>query len=133
LFAEEEIKEKGIEFETRVGKGLAIETGNDEVMKLGILMGYAVVVRKDPKYGFIRIKARPQKSKAADSKGFLQYSNLPIDLKPVYERIKRVDPSASWFLHVSGRMLLNGSSKNPKVKNSRLSLREIIDILKEEI
>jgi len=61
VWAEREIAEKGVEFKTKWGKGLGIETVNDTVIKLAQKMGYAVVIRKDPRKGFVRVKARPEK------------------------------------------------------------------------
>lgn len=116
IWAEKEIKEKGIEFEIKQGKALGIETMNDDVIKFSQLMGYALVVKKDPRAGNIRIKSTPKTT---------------IDLTPVYEEIKKTDTKASWFLHVGKRMLLNGSSKNTKAVPSSLSLSDIIDILKK--
>lgn len=123
IWAENEIKEKGIEFETKWGKGLGVETLNDAVLKLAQLQGYSIVIRKDPENDFIRIKARPSKRNSI--------SNDEIDLTPVHEKIKEKDHESSWFLHVSKKMLLNGSSKNPDMKGSKLTLQEVIDIIKQ--
>jgi hypothetical protein len=41
-----------------------------------------------------------------------------------------MDPQATWFLHVSKKMLLNGSPKNPKMKPTKLPLNDIIEVLK---
>ncbi len=121
IWAENEIKEKGIDFETKWGKGLGVETLNDGVLKLAQLQGYTIVVRKDPNQGFVRIKARPAKRNSGEKE--------VIDLTPVYEAITEQDPESSWFLHVSKKMLLNGSSKNPDMRGSDLSLREVIDTI----
>lgn len=115
IWAEEEIREKGIEFETRFGKALGIETINDTAVKLGQKMGYELVARKDPRKGYVRIKVKPENK---------------IKLSLVYEKFKKIDPEATWFLHVSNKMLLNGSPKNPKMKPTKLSLNGIIDVLK---
>ncbi len=130
IWAENEIKEKGIEFETRFGKAMGIESLNDEVVKLGQKMGFVIVIRKDPRKGYARVKAIPEKN--LESR--VQSSELKktgIDLTPVYERLKEKDPAASWFLHVSKKMLLNGSAKNPKMKATKLNLKEIIEVVKE--
>lgn len=115
IWAEEEIK-KGIEFETSKGKGIGLETLNDQSVKLSQKLGFAIAVRKDPRKGYVRIKARP------DSK---------IDLTRTYEQLKKMDPAATWFLHASKKMLLNGSVKNPKMKPSVLSLDQLIEVLKQ--
>ena len=120
IWAEREIRQNGIEFKTKWGKGLAIESINDSVIKLAQLMGYVVVVRRDPRKGYLRIKARPNKSDK--EKG--------VDLTLAYEKLKKMDPTATWFLHVSKKMLLNGTTKNPKMKPTKLPLSVIIEVLK---
>jgi len=120
IWAEREIRKNGIEFETKWGKGLAIESINDSVVKLGQLMGYVVVARRDPRKGYLRIKTKPNKNDG--DKG--------IDLTLVCEKFKKMDPDATWFLHVSKKMLLNGSPKNPKMKPTKLPLSDIIEVLK---
>ncbi len=119
IWAEQEIKEKGIEFETRFGKGIAFSGINDSVVKLSQKMGYVIAVRKDPRKGYVRIKARPSSGKKDD-----------VDLTLVYEKLKKMDPNATWFLHVSKKMLLNGTTKNPKMKPTKLPLSDIIEVVK---
>ncbi len=119
VWAQKEIKEKGIEFETKWGKGLGVETINDTVVKMAQLMGYIIVIRRDPRKGYVRIKTKP------DSDG-----QKGIDLTLTSEKLKKMDPSATWFLHVSKKMLLNGTPKNPKMKPTKLSLNDIIGVLK---
>lgn len=116
VWAEKEIKEKGIIFETRWGKACAIESLNDETVHYGQKMGYVMVIRKDPKKGYLRIKALPRDD---------------IDLTDIYDELKRTDPQASWFLHASRHMILNGSAKNPDMKPSTKNLQEIIQTVKE--
>lgn len=116
-WAEREIKDKGVEFDTTWGKGLGVETTNDEVVHLGQKMGYAVAVRKDPKKGYIRIKSLPKDD---------------IDLTQVYNTLKTKDPTATWFLHASRHMILNGSAKNPEMKPTTLSLTEIISVIENK-
>ncbi len=126
IWAEKEIKEKGIEFKTKYGKGMGFETLNDTVLKLAQKMGYVLVVRKDPRKGYVRIKALPfsenQKSKIKNQK-------YDIDLTLAYEQLRRIDPDATWFLHVSKKMLLNGTPKNPKMRPTKLKLGDIIKVL----
>ena len=120
IWAEREIKGNSVEFNTRWGKGLGLETINDSVVKLAQLMGYVIVVRRDPRKGYVRIKARPDESK--HEKG--------VNLTLAYEKLKKIDPNATWFLHVSKKMLLNGTPKNPKMKPTKLKLNDIIEVLK---
>ncbi len=115
VWAEKEIKEKGVEFQTKWGKALGVETTNDETVHLGQKMGYVVVVRKDVNKGYLRIKALPKEE---------------IDLTPLYETLKNGEPEATWFLHASRHMVLNGSSKNPQFRPSKKSLQEVIELIK---
>ena len=114
VWAERLLKEKGVEFKTKWGRSIAVETTNDETLHLAQKMGFKIVLRKDPKRGHVRIKARPE----------------GINLGEVFGRLKRADRAATWYLHSSGCMILNGSTKNPKTKPTNLSLAQIIEILK---
>jgi hypothetical protein len=119
IWAEREIAQNGKIFDSKFGKGIAFETINDTVLKLAQKMGYVLVVRKDPRKGYVRIKARP----AEEGKN--------IDLTLVYAQLSKMDPDATWFLHVSKKMLLNGTVKNPKMKPTTLSLDQIVEVLKK--
>lgn len=119
IWAEREIADNGIKFNTKWGPGLGIESINDSVVKLAQIMGNVVVVRRDPRKGYVRIKARPD---APGQKG--------VDLTLACEKLSKMDPEATWFLHVSKKMLLNGTPKNPKMKPTKLPLNDIIEVLK---
>ncbi|HVT01135.1 MAG TPA: hypothetical protein VHE53_02760 [Patescibacteria group bacterium] len=145
IWAEKEIKDKGIRFDTKWGKALAVESLNDTVLKLGQTMGYVVTVRKDPSTDNVRIKARPRKRSMNQESGIMNDSNLSqdqrskiqelsfqdvdVDLTQAYDELKKMDPESSWYLHVSKRMLLNGSSKNPNMKGSKLTLDQVVEVL----
>lgn len=118
IWAEKEIKEKGVEFKTKYGKAMGFETLNDTVLKLAQKMGYVLVVRKDPRKGYVRIKTLPATEK---EKG--------LDLTLAYEQLRKIDPDATWFLHISKKMLLNGTPKNPKMRPTKLKLGDIIKVL----
>ena len=126
VWAEKELQEKGIVFKTKFGNGIGVETFNDDVIHLSQRMGYQIAVRKDPKKAYVRIKASP----AGATNNKQQITNNKIDLTSVYEKLKKLDPDATWFLHVSKRMLLNGTTKNPTMRPTKLSLEEIIEVLK---
>lgn len=117
VWAEKELKEKGVEFETKWGKGIGVETTNDDVVHMAQKMGYNIAVRKDPKKGYLRIKCLPIED---------------IDLEPLYDRLKRQEPDATWFLHASHHMVLNGSSKNPDFRPTKKTLAEIIAVIQED-
>jgi hypothetical protein len=120
IWAEQEINEKGVKFQTSFGKAIGFETLNDTVLKLAQKMGYILVARKDPRKGYIRIKTLPD-----------QEGKKGIDLTNVYHQLSKMDPDATWFLHVSKKMLLNGTPKNPKMVPTKLTLREIINVLEK--
>jgi hypothetical protein len=115
IAAEKQIQ-KGYIFNSVFGKTLALEDANEEAVKLALKKDFMLVVKKDSKKGFVRIKSKPLKT---------------INLKPLYEKIIKVDKNATWYLHPSKNILLNGSSKNPNLKPSSLSLSQIIAIVKE--
>lgn len=112
--AEQIVAEKGQEFEIRFGKCLALNTSNDDTIKLAQKQGYMLVIRKDPKLGSIRIKIRP------DAK---------FDLSELYSQIKTLDQTGTWYFHGSGRMLLNGSTKDRNQKPSPLSLKQVVEMI----
>lgn len=113
--AQEEIK-KGLVFQSKYGKSLAMETRNEEAMKLGLKMGFKFVIRKDPERGNVRIKTLPDKK---------------LDLTSLYDKLRTADPQATWFLHSSKNILLNGSSKGPNMLPTKLPLKRVIEIIKE--
>jgi len=111
--AEEELK-KGQEFQTSWGKAIGIETGNEFVIREGERKGYCLVVRRDPDKGGIRIYASPISK---------------VNLQKTYDLLKLKDKEGEWFLHSSGKILLN-ESRTKEMKPTKLSLEEIIEILK---
>lgn len=112
--AEEAIK-KGFVFHSKWGKSLAIESKNEEAVKLALKLGFRFVVKKDPDRGNVRIKTLPGKK---------------LDLTPLYNQIKKYDKRGTWFFHVSKNMLLNSSSKNPNFIPTPLTLQKLIEIIK---
>lgn len=115
IAAEKEIN-KGQEFETIWGRSLGVESQISRISKLAQKKGYVLVVRKDGKTGLVSVKCQPRDD---------------LDLKPAYKALKKADPRAGWFFHQSRHMIINGSIHNPEVKPSSLSLKELIEILKE--
>ncbi len=106
----------GTEFEIKAGKALAIESKNDEVIKYAQKSGFMVVVKRNPEDGDIRIKARPDGD---------------IDFKTLYEKILKIDNVGTWYYHASGKMLLNGSKKHRNQRPTSLSLKQVVELVKE--
>ena len=113
--AEKEIKD-GYVFQSKWGKTLIMNTRNDEALRLAQKLGFQLVAIKGPDKGGIRIKTPPKKE---------------LDLTPLYEEIMKKDRKGSWFLHIGRNMLLNGSSKKPGQVPSPLTLKQLIEIIKE--
>ncbi len=114
LSAEKEIK-NGLIFNSIWGKTLAIQTDNEEVVRLAQKKGFQMVIRKNKKNGYLRVKTLPLKK---------------LNLKKLYEILKEKDKKAFWFFHPSGNMLLNGSAKNPNTVATTLKLEEVVKIVK---
>ncbi len=108
--------EKGLVFKTRWGKGVAVVTKNDGVMDAGIKEGYALVVRKDPDEGYVRVTG----SNAHE-----------VDFTKAYKMITKVDKVGHWFLHASGVLLRNGSTRNPTMKPTKMTIEEVVAILEK--
>jgi len=115
IHAEKEIKE-GVVITTRWGRSLLMETKNEAAVKFALKKGFELVIRRDPENHTVRIKTLP---------------NTNYDLTDLYTKMQKIDSKATWFLHASKNMLLNGSSKNPNSVPSALSLKQLIALLKE--
>ncbi len=113
LRAEAEV-EKGFVFHSSYGKCIAMNTTNDEAMRLAQKQGYMLVVMKHAKLGYARIKTVP---------------SYKLDLTPVYTAIKKLDKTGYWYLHILKNMLLNGSTRTPDAIPTPLSLQQLIEII----
>ena len=116
--AKEIIEEKGQSFKIGSVKCLALETRNDDTIKVAQKQGFELVIKKDPKQGNIRIKLRP------DSK---------VDLKNLHMAVTKADTVGHWFYHNSGKMLINGSQKHTNQTPSPLTLEEVVKLAKESL
>lgn len=105
---------KRIEFKSKWGKSVGIESasfGRSHAYKLG----FQVVVVLSPKDHYIGITAPG----LSDN-----------DLTPIYLKLKEAEPGTGWFLHHAKKMVLCGSASAPEVKRSKLSLNQVIDIVR---
>lgn len=105
---------KRIDFKSKWGKSVGIESatfGRSHAYKLG----YQVVVVLSPEDHFIGITA-PGLS--------------DLDLTPIYLKIKDIEPEAGWYLHHGKKMILCGAKSAPDVKRSKLTLNQVIEIVK---
>lgn len=109
---------EGKEFETKWGKGIAVETGTDAVIKYAQKAGYTVVIKKDPEEGTARIKGIP----------------IPgLDLTPLADEVMRIDTIGTWYFHPAKTMLLNGSDKARERKPTPLSLAALVELAEKTL
>ncbi len=102
-----------IEFKTRFGKSFAVksETVDREFCRE---QGGDLFLMYSPK-----------------NKGVQYFTpSFEIDLKPIYDKVKALDPEASWFLHQSRHMVICGSSSAPDSKPTKLSFEQLIEVAK---
>lgn len=112
--AQEEMA-NGTKFNTKWGKAIALESGGNQVLTVGEKLGYSLVAKKNSGDGRLVIYARPDRE---------------VDLTPVYDQFVSADPGASWYLHPSKILLLNGSRTDPDMVPTTLTLKEIVKIIK---
>lgn len=105
-----------LEFDTRWGLGIAMESEDGGSSKLAYRHGAVLYAYRDG-HGWMGVAAQ------ARSK---------VDLTPVFQALQLVDGDADWYLHPSTRLLLCGSPKAPPRVASRLSLPELVRVIQGE-
>jgi hypothetical protein len=114
--AEQILKTKGQVIEIGKKKVFAVETRNDDVLRVALKKGYDLAVRKDSTSGIVRMKVNPKSD---------------LGMKPLYEEIIKVDLVGFWFCHPNNKILINGSKKNRDQKPTPLTLEYIVDLIKK--
>ncbi len=56
--------------------------------------------------------------------------SFEIDLEPLFKKVSRLDPDASWFLHQSHHIILCGASSAPEFTPTKLSFEQLIEAAK---
>lgn len=107
---------KRIEFPTRWGKAIALESPASGLSQKAWEHGAVLVVQANPVEGQRQFRAKQ------DSK---------VDFSELYERVHALEPKASWFLHHEKRMLLCGSRTAVTFVPSQLTLRELIGLIQQ--
>lgn len=105
-----------IEFQTRWGLGIAMQSVDGGSSKLAYAQGAVLYAYRDGR-GWMGIAAQSRSS---------------VDLSPVYRDLQRVDRGADWYLHPSKRLLLCGSATSPPQHPSGLSLEELVLVIQGE-
>lgn len=103
-----------LEFETPWGFGIAMESDDGGSSRLAYGAGAVLYAYRDGK-GNMGIAAK---------------SRAPVDLTPVFHDLKRIDPSADWYLHPSRKLLLCGTPKSPPRVPSSLTLEQLVGVLR---
>jgi len=104
-----------IDLETSFGKIAALETTSMKADDYAYSQKYSMVILVQPEKGYRQFRANRDSN---------------IDLTSVYEKLQAADPKAEWYLHQSKKLLICGHDIAPETKLSKLSLSELIDIVK---
>lgn len=106
--------ESRIEFETKFGKTIAIQSSS---VDRGFCKqkGGDLFLIYDPKYPSVQFFT----------------PSFEIDLEPIYIKVKEIDGEADWFLHQSHHMVICGSGSAPDSKPTKLSFEELINLVKD--
>jgi hypothetical protein len=102
-----------IEFDTRWGLGIAMESDDGGSSRLAYGRGAVLYAYRDGR-GWMGVAAQARSD---------------VDLSDVYLDLRRVDTGADWYLHPSKRLLLCGTAKSPPRHPSGLSLRELVRVI----
>jgi hypothetical protein len=103
-----------LEFETPWGLGIAVHTTDGGSSRLAFNYGAVLFAYRDRR-GYMGVTAQRRSN---------------VDLAPVYETLRQCDSQADWYLHPSHRLLLCDTPKSPPRHASRLSLEELVEIIR---
>jgi hypothetical protein len=103
------------EFQSHFGRAVALVTDEREVDSYAYAQGFDLVLIVDHAGTYRTFRAR---------------ADAPIDLTPVAEALAERDPDAKWFFHHSKHLLILGGDHGGGPKPSRLSLDEMIELVK---
>jgi hypothetical protein len=103
-----------LEFYTPWGLGIAMESEDGGSSKLAYGHGAVLYAYRDGN-GWMGIAAQ---------------SRSRVDLSNVYADLRVVDHDADWYLHPNKRLLLCGTAKAPPRTPSKLSLVQLVEVIK---
>lgn len=103
------------EFASRWGKAVAVVGASRQIDSYAYGRGFPLAVIMDPNATYHTIRAD---------------ASSDIDLASVYEALRKREPEASWYFHHSGKMLICGGDHAPGATLSKLSMEELIALLK---
>ncbi len=102
------------EFKTPWGKGVGLVC-TAKVTDRAYEEGFVLAVHVDTKTGFKSIRAD---------------AHSTVDLTRAYEEVKKREPKAGWYFHHSKRLLICGDVVAPRSRLSKLSLGELIGLVR---
>lgn len=114
VLIEEDWKSR-IEFDSRYGRAVAVVGNARQIDAYGYSHGFPLVVVMSPEGNYHTARAN---------------ASSDIDLTPAWEKLKQVDPEASWYFHHSKKMLICGGDHAPLAHTSKLTLEQFMDVLK---
>lgn len=102
-----------VEFESKFGKSVAVISNSVDRVFCKI-QGGDLFLMYDPKFGSVQF-----------------FTPKDLDLEPIYNKVKNLDPAADWFLHQSHHMVLCGSGAAPDSKKTKLSFEQLIEVARQ--
>lgn len=108
--------ENRVEFDSRFGKAVAVETSARDIDSYAYRRGFDLAVYVNHQHDYFNVRVR------ADAED--------IDLSSVYDRLKELEPQAGWYIHHSKHMLICGGDLEPGAVLSKLTLDELVDTLR---
>jgi hypothetical protein len=103
------------EFGSRFGPAVALASELSGLDSFAYQHGFPLMVQVNAANRYVGIRA----DAASD-----------IDLTEVYEAVQAADPEADWYFHHSKKMVLCGGDLSPEVTPSKLTLGELVELLK---
>lgn len=114
----EEELQKAVTFSTPWGPGIALTTTRREIRHYSHKKGFLIFVYFDP---------------LRDYRGFAAPGGKGVDFSEVYEKLRSIEPQAEWYLHFTKDLLICGSDKAANRHLSRLSLEEMIALVRGDV
>jgi hypothetical protein len=110
--------QKGIKFQTRWGRGIAIKSDVLPGMASTVSaeLGYALVALEHPSHRYIHVRSNP---------------HAKTNLTRLYNEVRKIDGDSAWYLHHSKRLLIHGDLVAPTDLRSKLKLKDMVKLIKK--
>lgn len=107
--------ERRVSFLSRFGPAVALESNARDIDSYAYVRGFDIVVFVNTARNYHNVKVK---------------AGAPVDLTPAYEAFHGREPDAAWYLHHSKKMLICGGDLAPGATTSKLTLAEMVELLK---